>query len=214
VHDTAALTGDAFFRCYGDPLVELAKRAFERGEEPSPALRILDVGSFDVNGTLRPYMPAGADYIGVDLVAGRGVDVVLQDPHKLPIRDKQFDLVVSTSCLEHDPAFWLGFAEMARVLAPSGFLYISAPANGPYHGHPGDCWRFYGDAPAALAAWATRCGHTVELVEAFMMLPICDQWIDCVAVFGKPPVPERPRIRDRLLAQLDRPGTKPLTVIK
>jgi hypothetical protein len=27
-----------------------------------------------------------------------------------------------------------------------------------------------------------------------MMPPISDVWIDCVAVFGKPPVPERARV--------------------
>jgi hypothetical protein len=90
--------------------------------------------------------------------------------------------------------FWLTFAEMARVVAPGGFIYISAPSNGPYHGHPGDCWRFYSDAPKALAQWATHCGHELELVEAFMMPPISDVWVDCVAVFGKPPVPRRGRI--------------------
>jgi hypothetical protein len=108
--------------------------------------------------------------------------------------DASFDLVISTSSLEHDPMFWLTFAEMARVVKPGGFVYISAPANGPYHGHPGDCWRFYADAPKALADWATHSGHTLELVEAFMMPPISDVWIDCVAVFGKPPVPKRERI--------------------
>jgi SAM-dependent methyltransferase len=181
VHDTAALTGEAFFRCYGDPLC-------------GGDLRILDVGSLDVNGALRPYAPVGSLYVGVDQIAGPGVDLVLDDPHQMPFADDRFDLVVSTSCLEHDPMFWLTFAEMARVVTPGGFIYISAPANGPYHGHPGDCWRFYGDAPKALADWATHCGHTLELVEAFMMPPISDVWIDCVAVFGKPPVPARARI--------------------
>ncbi len=184
MHDTAALTGDAFFRCYGDPLMMLS------GALP----RILDVGSQDVNGTLRPYAPQPSLYIGVDMVAGPGVDTVLAYPYEFPYRDNLFDLVVSTSCLEHDPMFWRTFAEMARVVKPGGFIYVSAPANGPYHGHPGDCWRFYADAPKALADWATHCGHKLELVEAFMMPPMRDVWVDCVAVFGKPPVPRREKI--------------------
>jgi hypothetical protein len=85
---------------------------------------------------------------------------------------------------------------MARVLAPGGFLYISVPNNGPYHGHPGDCWRFYGDAPLALAAWATCEGYPLRLLEAFMMPPLRDVWIDCVAVYGKPTiaVPHPPKL--------------------
>ena len=185
IHDTAALTGNAFFRCYGDPILD---------DEEDRRVVILDVGSQDVNGTLRPYAPQPSLYIGVDQVAGPGVDTVLDDPHALPYRDNLFDLVVSTSCLEHDPMFWLTFAEMARITAPGGFIYVSAPSNGPYHGHPGDCWRFYADAPKALADWATLCGHTLELVEAFMMPPQGDVWIDCVMVFGKPPAPQRDRI--------------------
>jgi SAM-dependent methyltransferase len=178
------MTGNAFFRCYGDPLCV-----------PGTFHVILDVGSYDVNGTLRPYAPVFAhSYLGVDQVSGPGVDKVLDDPHKLPFDDDTFKLVVSSSCLEHDPMFWLTFAEIARVTAPGGFIYISAPANGPYHGHPGDCWRFYADAPKALADWATHCGHTLELVEAFMMPPQGDVWIDCVMVFGKPPAPQRDRI--------------------
>jgi SAM-dependent methyltransferase len=195
IHDTAALTGDAFFRCYGDPIAtELDEVRDEDGRHEHGPLHILDVGSFDINGTLRPFSPMRCQYIGVDQVSGPGVDLVLEDPHVLPFVDGSFELVVSTSCIEHDPMFWLTFAEMARVVKPGGFVYISAPANGPYHGHPGDCWRFYGDAPKALAEWATHCGHTLELVEAFMMPPQGDVWIDCVAVFGKPPIPQREKI--------------------
>ena len=42
MHDTAALTGNAFFRCYGDPL----------HQERFASVQVLDVGSLNVNGTL------------------------------------------------------------------------------------------------------------------------------------------------------------------
>jgi SAM-dependent methyltransferase len=202
LHDTAALTGNAFFRCYGDPLHQ---ERLNMGAVLSN-VTVLDVGSLDVNGSLRVFANPAWYYLGVDQVTGPGVEDVLEDPHHLPYIDDFFDLVVSTSCLEHDPMFWLTFAEMARVVLPGGFIYISAPANGPYHGHPGDCWRFYADAPKALADWATHCGHTLELLEAFMMPPISDVWIDCVAVFGKPPVPQRTRIVHQYRHFLGGPG--------
>ena len=179
MHDTAALTGEAFFACY-------------------PGATILDVGSMDVNGTLRPYAPIGSTYLGIDIAAGPAVDVVVEHAAAFPFAAAAFDLVVSSSCLEHDPMFWVTFAEMARVAA--GFIYVSAPSNGPYHGHPGDCWRFYADSAAALAQWATRCGFAVELIETFMVAPRRDVWIDNVMVFGKPSVPRCPRITDRLAA--------------
>jgi SAM-dependent methyltransferase len=124
---------------------------------------------------------------------------VLEEPYRYPFADGEFDVIVSTSCLEHDPAFWLSFAEMARVLRPGGFLYVSAPVNGPYHGHPGDCWRFYPDAAKALAKWTKHCGHELTLLEAFLIAPIADVWVDNVSIYGKPPVPLRSRATNRLV---------------
>ena len=182
MHDTAALMGQAFLRCYGDPI-------------PPPAA-ILDVGSLDINGTLRPAAPKGAKYVGIDLAPGPGVDIVVTESERFPFPTASFDLVISTSCLEHDPVFWLTFLQMARVVRPGGFIYISAPSNGPYHGHPGDCWRFYADAGKALAAWAVRNGLAIQLIETFMQEPITDVWIDNVMIFGKPPVPDRRRLSE------------------
>lgn len=108
---------------------------------------ILDIGSRNVNGTLRDVRPEGCGYLCVDLGAGPGVDLVLSDPHQLPLAEQSFDMVVSTSCLEHDPMFWLTFLEMCRILRHGGYIYI----NGPYHGYPYDHWRFYPDSGMALA---------------------------------------------------------------
>jgi SAM-dependent methyltransferase len=191
------LTGAAFFKTYG-----------ARFANP----RILDVGAMDVNGTLRSIAPAGCVYTGLDLAEGPGVDCVLDASPMgrgtFPFSNGSFDLVVSTSCFEHDPAFWVTFAEMARVVRAGGFIYVSVPANGPYHGHPGDCWRFYADAGKALAAWAQRLyglsygvGFAIELVESFLMAPQQDIWIDNVMVFAKGPQASgasHPRIREYL----------------
>jgi len=158
--------------------------------------KILDVGSLDVNGTLRPLAPNDSLYVGVDLQDGLGVDVVLEHPQILPFESASFDLVISTSCLEHDPAFWQTFSEMVRVVKPGGFLYVSVPADGPYHAHPIDCWRFYGDAAAALAGWYNRLtGPGVVVVENFLVPPHNDVWTDNVMVFGVPPILPRGSMR-------------------
>ncbi|EIC23738.1 class I SAM-dependent methyltransferase [Thiorhodovibrio frisius] len=163
---------------------------------------ILDIGSRDVNGTLRAVKPEGAAYLGVDLTPGPGVELVLQDPHRLPFDDASFDVVVSTSCLEHDPLFWLTFAEMARVVKPGGLIYINAPSNGNYHGYPFDHWRFYPDAGLALARWSERVGTPVALIESFIGKRVgADPWADNVMVFARQPfahpLPE-PLLCDRL----------------
>ncbi len=182
MHDTALRTGEAFFKCYG-----------------FFGCRILDVGSMDVNGSLRQFVPKGAAYLGVDLAPGPGVDRVIESA-KFPFGNDAFDLVVSTSCLEHDPLFWLTFAEMCRVTRPDGFVYVSVPSNGPIHRHPIDCWRFYPDSAMALANWSTKVGDChVDVIENFLMSPSADGWIDQVMVFGKRLARKCPALRDALL---------------
>jgi SAM-dependent methyltransferase len=129
--------------------------------------RILDIGSLDINGSLRQHCPPAAEYVGIDCTAGPGVDLVLEDPYQYPFPAGHFDLIVSTSCFEHDPMFWLTFVEASRVLSPDGFLYLNAPSNGWYHAHPWDNWRFYPDAALALERWAQRSGMLIHCIESF-----------------------------------------------
>jgi len=170
MHTTAYETGRMFFSTYVKPYHTTC----------------LDVGSYDLNGSLRSLAPTHVKYMGVDLEAGPGVDVVLQDPHKMPFVDNMFDLIVSSSCFEHDAMFWLTFLECVRVLKPGGFLYVSAPSNGKYHAHPQDNWRFYPDSGQALATWGMRNHHEVFLVESFLTGQRAEgQWNDCVMIFSK-----------------------------
>jgi SAM-dependent methyltransferase len=173
--------------------------------------RVLDIGSLDVNGSLREFTPPGAEYIGIDLESGKGVDLVLDDPYTYPFEDNWFNLIVSTSCFENDPMFWLTFLEVGRVLAPGGALYINAPSSGSYHTHPWDNWRFYPDASHALEMWAARSGAALHVVESFCVTGR-DHWNDYVMIFTKgTPDPAQHLISDQLtglqnIRQARRPG--------
>lgn len=177
MHDTAKECGRLFFDLYGGP----------------PAASVLDLGACDVNGSLREVAPPHLRYTGVDLAPGRGVDIVLDDPHRLPFADASFDLIVSSSCFEHDACFWLTFLEALRVLRPDGYFYLNVPSNGPVHAFPQDHWRFYPDAGLALQRWAERQGRPVSLVESGIVGRAADLWNDFIAVFQ--PGPPRPRER-------------------
>ena len=59
--------------------------------------------------------------------ADPSVDIVTPPGDKLPFGDSYVDLIVSTSCFEHDPCFWMTFKEMTRIIKPSGYIYINAP---------------------------------------------------------------------------------------
>ena len=163
--------GDSFFRTYGPYL--------------PPKSCCLDVGAYDVNGSLRQVAPAMWQYVGVDFSAGPGVDVVLEDPYHLPFPDGSFDVAVSTSCFEHSEFFWLSFLEVLRILSPRGLFYLNAPSNGSFHRYPVDCWRFFPDSGKALEKWAKRNQVSAQLLESFVSYQKVKPWNDFVAVFLK-----------------------------
>jgi SAM-dependent methyltransferase len=150
--------------------------------------RILDVGSMDVNGSLRDHAQAHDEYIGVDMTPGPGVDIVLDDPYVMPFPDGHADAVVATSVFEHAQFFWVLFVELVRVCKDDGFIYLNVPSNGMFHQYPQDFWRFYPDAGLALVAWAKACGHAVSLVESGIAAKQNRIWNDFIAVFQKAPV--------------------------
>src|SRR3712207_3690055 len=126
MHDTALLSGDLF-----------ADRYIKAG------MTVVDVGELDENGTLRPFFEdRGAKFICVDMTEPSSVDIVVKPRERMPFEDGSVDAVVSSSCFEHDPCFWMTFLEICRIVKPGGHIYASVPNNGPYHGYPGDNWRF------------------------------------------------------------------------
>lgn len=111
--------------------------------------RVLEVGSYDVNGSPRSvFQSDSTEYIGVDMRAGNGVDVV-HDAEKLlelwPV--ESFDTIICCECLEHTIHPWLIVDSMRSLLKPGGYLYVSTPTYGfPLHRFPVDCYRFGEDA--------------------------------------------------------------------
>lgn len=173
MHDTALLTGKLFSEKYAN------------NDTP---LTVLDIGGQDVNGSLRQFF-TNHNFISIDIEPGRGVDLVVPPGQDLPYEDGTVDIIVSSSCFEHDPCFWLTFREMCRVVKKGGYIYVSAPANGMYHRHPGDNYRFYPDTGQALAYWSAKEFkgkiHPVIVEEVFLVYPISDIWVDFVCVWKR-----------------------------
>lgn len=171
MHDTAYRYGQLFFDQY---------------VASSSNKRVVEVGSQNVNGGLRDiFATPSTSFVGIDFVAGPGVDVVIEDGYTLPCGDSTQDVVLCSSVLEHCDMFWLLFLDMIRVLRPGGLIYINAPSNGDFHRWPVDCWRFYPDAGKALEKWANYNNHDVVLLESFIGNQDQDIWNDFVAVFCK-----------------------------
>ena len=119
---------------------------------PDQEIHALDIGAVDVNGSYRTLFDQPSwRYTGVDLDAGRGVDVVLKSPYHLPFASGSIDVIVSGQAFEHIEHFWMTWLEMQRVLRAGGLVFLIAPSRGPEHRYPQDCWRFYPDGYRALA---------------------------------------------------------------
>ena len=107
---------------------------------------VLDVGSYNVNGTFRPLVEQrGWNYTGLDTVAGPNVDIIAQDPFAFTFDDDAFDVVLSGSTMEHVTAIWRWVPELVRVLKPGGLLAIHTHWKFPEHRYPVDCWRIMPD---------------------------------------------------------------------
>lgn len=168
--------------------LENMRRCYQRYVQPIPLnsrdkVVVLDVGGADINGGYREvFANSHFHYLTADLAASAGVDIVLEDPYRLPLADGSVDIVLSGQMLEHCELFWLTFSEMIRVLKPDGYLFLIAPSAGPIHRYPVDCYRFYPDAYRALAKYA-NC-HLVEV-----WLDERGPWRDLVGVFAKHKLP-------------------------
>jgi SAM-dependent methyltransferase len=178
MHNSAYKIGAKFLQRYWSPNMK----------------RIIEIGSLNVNGTLKDFKPQDAEWVGVDLEPGDGVDIVIERANRIPFADNTFDLVVATSIFEHDPTFWLTFSEMLRVVKPTGFIYMCAPSNGWVHRHPMDVYRFYPDAGIGLVEWGRREHSNLELVESFISERDGDIWNDFCAVFSKTSIPHGDKI--------------------
>jgi len=84
---------------------------------------ILDVGSLDLNGCNR-YLFTDGVYLGLDIAPGKNVDIISKI-HEAPFRDGLFNVVCSTSALEHDMFWRQSIPKMVNLLCPGGLMFFS-----------------------------------------------------------------------------------------
>jgi len=128
--------------------------------------RLLDVGCGHqpYRSLLLAPPSLATEYIGMDLP-----DNLYQPPdlpwdgRRIPLDDASLDSALLTEVLEHcpDPAAVLG--EIARVLRPGGFLFLTVPFIWPIHMVPNDEFRY---TPFALRRLLERSGFPNPVIEA------------------------------------------------
>jgi SAM-dependent methyltransferase len=122
-------------------------------------VKVLDAGSGrEQEQYLRGELLAtGATLETCDFCAGPGVDHVA-DVSALPMADNSYDIVLSTQVLEHvmDPQKVV--SEMARVLKPGGYLFLTTPQSSPLHNLP---WNYFNFTNLGLRLLFEKAGMTV-----------------------------------------------------
>ena len=109
------------------------ERVRERYPEHFRHVNVLDIGSLDINGNNR-WLFDQTKYVGVDLVAGKNVDIVCP-AHELDFEPESFDTIISTECLEHDQHWNNTIAHALELLKPGGLLVLTCATTGrPEHG--------------------------------------------------------------------------------
>lgn len=123
--------------------------------------RVLDVGSYNVNGDNR-YLFTGCQYLGIDIAPGPNVDRVVAG-HELDLPDGSFDVVISTECLEHDMYYADTLRNAVRMLKGGGLLLFTCATTGrKVHG---TVLKNPDDSPATVqkgGAWAEYYKNLTE----------------------------------------------------
>jgi len=165
------------------------KQFIDKYLDKNKKLRILDIGSQDVNGTYRQlFENQNWDYIGADMEDGKNVDIILKNVYRWNnIKANSFDVIISGQAIEHIEFFWHTMYEINRILKPSGKVCIIGPSGGFEHRYPLDCWRFYPDGMKALATYSK-----LNILEAYTQWDNLsyddgsDVWHDSVLIAEKP----------------------------
>jgi len=106
----------------------------------SKCISILEVGSklSQSRRLLNNFCESSWDWIGLDIIPGRNVDIVSDNPYNYPLEDSSFDVVISSNTLEHvqDMSSWV--KELARIT--KDLVWVVAPNAYEEHGKD-DYWR-------------------------------------------------------------------------
>ena len=113
---------------------------------PNVKTRILDVGSYNVNGDHRPlFNNPNWEYVGIDLEPGPNVDVIARSEYSFGLEAESFDVVISSNVAEHVRDIFAWIKEIARVTKKGGTICIITPSRIDEHRFPLDCWRIMPD---------------------------------------------------------------------
>jgi len=108
--------------------------------------RVLELGSWDENGAVRRLITSydPSEYVGVDIKAGKYVDVVCSAEDSVGRFGKRsFDVVIATELIEHTKEWRKVISNFKNLLKPEGVMVLTTRSLGvPFHAFPRDYWRY------------------------------------------------------------------------
>jgi SAM-dependent methyltransferase len=108
--------------------------------------KIIEVGSYNVNGSLRPIIESmnPLEYVGVDIERGTGVDIVCNAENIVEkFGEEAFDVVISTELLEHIKDWRKVISNLKNICKTNGVILITTRSYGfGHHAYPYDFWRY------------------------------------------------------------------------
>ena len=130
---------------------------------------VLEIGSRDINGSVRPLFAQAASYTGIDLQDGPGVDVqadgATYEPQVAP------SAIVCMETLEHAPVASTVIQHAAGLLLAGGWLLVTCAtdpraAHSGHDGGPFTAGEYYGNVPPSdLRNWLDSAGFERVLEE-------------------------------------------------
>lgn len=111
---------------------QFVQQTLRKNEWARKGARVLEFGSYDVNGSTRQFFEEPALYMGVDHREGPGVDVVSLF-HEFIWGGEPFDVFVCCNTLEHDPHWQESLANGFKYLRPGGLFLFTVPHGYPEH---------------------------------------------------------------------------------
>ena len=115
-------------------------------EEEIRGKRVIEVGSCNVNGSLRSLIELWkpAEYIGIDISSGPCVDVICNAENIVEkFGPGSFDVVISAELLEHTKNWRTVISNIKNICKPDGLILITTRSQGfAYHAYPHDFWRY------------------------------------------------------------------------
>lgn len=132
-----------------------AKQYFKKG------LKILEIGPDTIPSTIQCLVDeTSLTWHTLNIYEDKRLTFPSSLEYDFPIKDEEYDIVISANVIEHVKKIWKWLPELARVTKKGGKVITINPISWGYHEDPVDCWRIY---PEGMTSLYSDAGLTVNM---------------------------------------------------